>query len=92
MIASKDEKDTDNREITAAIAGADAIPHGRKNRVGVNRRQGQVACHAERPPMRQQKAIARFQEHRAGNALHGEPALTGNHGLQFDAFVLRELD
>ncbi len=40
--------------------------------------------------MRQQEAIARLEVHRVGNALHGQPALTGDHGIAFDAVMLAE--
>jgi hypothetical protein len=44
---------------------------------------------AERPPARQQEAVARPKTHRVGNPFHAEPAFARNHGVAFDAFVLR---
>ena len=64
----------------------------RIHRPEVDRRQGQVACQAERPSQRQQEAISRLQVHRFGNALHGKPALAGDDRIALDAFVLGELE
>jgi hypothetical protein len=42
--------------------------------------------------MRQQKAVSRLQPQRVRNALDRQPALAGNHGIAFDAFMPAELD
>ena len=94
MIAVEGEAAADEEEIPAAIPGDDAAAaRGGKYGAGLDRRQAQVACQAERPPARQQEAIPRLQPHRLRHALDGQPALAGNHGAAFDAFLLvGELD
>ena len=94
MIAAKDEVPADDKAFPASMEQDDAtIPtRRRKNREGVNRRQRQIACKAERPPMREQEAAPCREAHRVGYALDGQPALARYHGVALDAFMLGELD
>jgi hypothetical protein len=61
MLARKGEMPADTKIIPAAIVRDDAaIRPGRKKREGIDRRQSQIACQAERPPARQQEAVPRL--------------------------------
>src|SRR4051794_14259166 len=77
---------------SAAIDQGDARLsfRGFENSERVYRRQAEIARKSERPPMRQQEAIARLESHRVGNALNTQPASTRDHGIAFDAVMLSE--
>jgi hypothetical protein len=42
--------------------------------------------------MWEQEAIAHLEVRRVGHAVHGQPALTRDHGITFDAVMLSEPD
>ena len=93
MISGKAEVAADTGDISSPVPGGDAtIQRPGMHRPEVDRRQGQVACEAERPSQRQQEAISGLQVHRFGNPLHGKPALAGNDCIALDAFMLGELE
>ena len=94
IAAADAEAAADEKEVPAAVICDDAAsPRGRKNRAGLERGQGEIACEAEGPSTRQHETIPCLQADRVGNTLHGQPARAGNHDIAFDQPVLvRELD
>ena len=94
MIAGEREVAAHNAATATAIDEGDAsLPlRARKHGERVDRGQAQIGCKAKRSAMWQQEAITRRKVRRVGYALYGQPALTRDHGIAFDAVVLSEPD
>ena len=87
------EVSSDAGDVSSSIPDGDApVQRPLIHRPEVDRRQGEVARQAKRPPQWEEEAIARLEVHRLGNALHDKPALAGDNRIALDAVVLGELE
>jgi hypothetical protein len=93
-VRAGERKMTPNNKTTAAVDVGDAADPARRgeNREGLNRGRRQIGRQAERPASRQQKAVARLEQHRLGHPFDRKPYLTGDDGVAFDSTVPTELE
>lgn len=86
------EMATEYQRLAATIDARDAVsPVGLGKLADVDRRERQIFCKPEPPPVRKKDAVVRFQQDRLGVTFNLKPALSGDDGETLDAVMLFEL-